>query len=125
MDLLPLADTLETAGLGIKAETIFVNMIPVECPQGILLRNKLTGTPINYELPGYYKSRFQLIVRSGSYLDGKALYDQAATALTLNEVQVGAMYVKFSRPLTMPVTFPLSNGNLIEHAADFEIVFLA
>lgn len=123
MNLFPLAQKMEVDGLGILGETIFINMIPAECKQGILLRNPLRGTKIDYELPGYYKAKFQLIVRSQSYDQGDELINAAFTSLTLSDVVVGTMAVQFMRPLTKPVVFPLSKGNLLEFAADFETVF--
>jgi hypothetical protein len=123
MNLLPLAQKLEDVGLGIQSETIFINMIPVECPQGILLKNSVQGTKINYYLPGYFKSQFKLIVRSSSYTNGETLASAVAAALTINETQLGSMYFKYIRPATKPVAFPLSNGNLIEFAVDFDVVF--
>lgn len=123
MNLYPIAERLQEFGLGTMAESIFINMIPVECTQGILLRNPLQGTQIDYELPGYFKTRFQLIVRHATYAGGEELINQALDALTANEIQIGPMYVKFVRPTTKPVVFPLSKGNLLEFATYFEIVF--
>lgn len=123
MNLLPVAQLLETSGVGVQSKTIFINMIPESASRGILLRNKLQGTVINYELPGYYKTKFQLIVRSNSYSDGEALMNQAVAALTVSETQVGPMYMRFMRPYTQAVVFPLSKGNLLEFALDFDVAF--
>lgn len=124
MNLLPIAQTLEEAGVGVMAETIFINMIPIDCQEGVLLRNKLSGTYIDYELPGYYKTRFQVIVRTKSVPVGEERMAQVFDALTLCEAQVTDMYIRYLRPVTMPITFPLSKGNLLEISADFEIVFM-
>jgi len=123
MNLSPIADLLNDASLGVSGKSIFINMIPSECPNGILLRNKLQGTKIDYELPGYFKTSFQLIVRAQSYSDGEKMMLDAFAALTLSEVQVGSMYVRYVRPITQPVVFPLSKGNLLEFAADFDAVY--
>lgn len=123
MNLLPLAEKLEADGLGILAETIFINMIPVEAPIGILLRNDLRGTEIDYELPGYFKTNFQAIVRAPDYVTGHALIEQVSAALMLSEQQVGSMYFKFLRPRTKPVVFPLSAGNLLEFSVNFSACF--
>lgn len=123
MNLLPLAEKLEADGLGILAETIFINMIPVEAPIGILLRNDLRGTEIDYELPGYFKTNFQTIVRAPDYVTGHALIEQVSAALMLSEQQVGSMYFKFLRPRTKPVVFPLSAGNLLEFSVNFSACF--
>jgi hypothetical protein len=123
MNLYPIAEYLQDAGLGTLAESIFINMIPVESPSGILLRNRLQGTVIDHELPGFYKTRFQVIVRATSYPAGEELIGQVLAALSISETQVGSMHIRYMRPVTLPVVFPLSKGNLLEFAADFDVAF--
>lgn len=123
MNLLPLAEKLEADGVGVMANTIFINMIPVEAPTGVLLRNPLQGTLIDYELPGFYKTTFKVICRAPNYAEGEALIQAVFDSLTVIEAQVGPMYVKHMRPRTKPVVFPLSKGNLLEFSADFDVCF--
>lgn len=123
MNLLPIAEKLEVDGVGVMAETIFINMIPAEAPTGVLLRNPLQGTQIDYELPGFYKTEFKVIARATTYPDGDALIQAVFNSLTLANTQVGSMFVKYLRPKTKPVVFPLSKGNLLEFSADFSICF--
>lgn len=124
MNLIPIAEFLEGADLGVMGDTIFINMIPVDAPKGILLRNFLSGTKIDYELPGYYKTGFRLIVRARDYQEGYALITAACEALTVQNEQIDDMSVTYMRPLTEPVVFPLSKGNLLEFATDIDIVFV-
>lgn len=123
MNLLPLAEKLEADGVGVMAETIFINMIPADAPTGVLLRNPLQGTPIDHELPGHYKTEFKVIARATTYPAGEALIQAVFDSLTVAELQVGSMYVRYMRPKTKPVVFPLSKGNLLEFSADFSICF--
>lgn len=123
MNLMPMAQKLEDDGFGVMGTSIFINMIPIECPEGILLRNKLSGTAVDYELPGYYKTTFQLIVRTQDYAAGDALIEGVIDALTLSNKALGTMSFIYMRPITMPVVFPLSKGNLLEFAADFAVAF--
>lgn len=123
MNLLPLVEKLENDSLGTIGESIFINMMPVEPVQGVMLRNKLTGTPIDHELPGYYRTDFQVIVRSYDYATGEALVKSVVTALTMMETQVGTIYFKYSRPMTKPVVFPLSDGNVLEFMVRFEVCY--
>ena len=121
MNLLPSANLLEEAGIGIKGKTLFINMIPAEASTGILLRNDLKGTNIDYELPGYYKSTYQLIARAPNYSDGEALIKSAVLALTIKvETQVETQRFKYMRPDRLPVVFPLSKGSLLEFAVNME-----
>jgi hypothetical protein len=124
MNLVPLAEKLEEDGIGVVADTVFVNMIPADTPKGVLLRNKLVGTQIDYELPGFYKTNFQVIVRARTYPEGEALVKKVFGSLTMYETQLGTMYVKFMRPKTKAVVYPLSKGNLLEFSADFSTAFV-
>ncbi|WP_297478392.1 minor capsid protein [Ferrovum sp.] len=124
MNLMPLADLLQQNGLGIQGQTIFINQMPVETPLAVMLRTPLSGTKVNYELPGYYKTNFQLIARADGFENGKALSDSVTAALTLVETQVETMYFKYCRPMTLGIPFPVSKGNLIEISTMFECIFI-
>lgn len=123
MNLLPLVEKLELAGLGIQAKTLFVNQLPIECVEGVMLRGLLSGTPIDHELPGYYKTGFHMVVRANSYAGGQAKANAVLAALTVNNTLIGGMLFKFIRPKTLPVVFPISKGNLLEFAVDFDVAF--
>lgn len=124
MNLMPLANIVEYSGLGVKGKSVFLNMMPMEAELAILLRSPLSGTKINYELPGYFQTEFQLIVRSHSYPEGETLIGQVMSALTMTETQVEDHYFKYSRPRTEAVAYPLSNGNLIEFSVAFDVTFV-
>lgn len=124
MKLMPLADLLEAAGHGVKGESIFLNMMPADAESAILLRSPLSGTPIDYELPGYYRAEFQLIVRGRDYAATEAWIEQVVATLTMADKQVGPMRFNYCRPKTEPVSFPLSDGNLYEFSANFDTSFV-
>lgn len=122
MNLMPFADVLVAEGLGVKGQTLFISMLPVG-KNGLLLRDKLTGTAIDHELPGYYKTSFQLIARSTDMVTGQQLIDAAVQAITLQETQLGVMLMRYSRPQALPAVFPLSDGNLYEFNVWFDVAF--
>jgi len=126
MNLMPLANLLEAEGIGLKGSSIFINMLPAGVEQAVLLRSPLSGTPINYELPGYYSARFHVIVRTpaADYAGGAALMQRVLDALTFERRQVESMFFNHSRPQTKPVTFPLSAGNLLELSVTFDVNFV-
>ena len=126
MKLMPLANLLEAAALGVKGDTLFLDMMPAEAEQAILLRNPLTGTKINHELPGFFQTEFQVIVRSpaGLYDNGEALIEKVVAALTLSFTQVEDHRFNYCRPRTEPVAFPLSKGNLLEFNVMFDCCFV-
>ncbi|MPQ56301.1 minor capsid protein [Duganella sp. FT27W] len=126
MNLLPLAAILSSAKLGIEGETLFVDMMPADAGNAVLLRNPLTGTKINHELPGYFKTEFQVIVRAtlGGYGEGLALMEQVVEAFTMEETAVANMHFNYCRPRTTPVVFPLSEGNILEFNVMFDCCFV-
>lgn len=124
MNLLPLSNRLVQAALGVQGKSLFLEMMPAEAQSAILLRTPLTGTKINHEMPGYYRASFQLIVRTLGYDAGKVLTKQVMGVLTFGELALETQTFVFSRPRTLPVAFPLSKGNLVEHNVMFDCTYV-
>ena len=126
MNLIPIANLLQSDGLGISGTTLFVDMMPSETTQGILLRNILTGSKINYELPNFYQTQFQLIIRtpSGHYDQGEALINATVAALTISAKPIESTFYNYLRPHTDPVVFPISKGNLLEFSVMMDCCFV-
>ena len=114
MNLVSIANYLQSKNVGTVAKTIYVNMLPIDVSLGILLRNDLNGVEIDYELRGYSKFRFQAIVRAPSYFQGENLMQKLSDALTLVNTQIDEYHFNYIRPRTEPVVFPLSEGNFLE-----------
>lgn len=126
MNLMPFVNLLAAKGLGKAGSTLFINMMPAECEAGILLRNPLTGSPIDYELPGRFDTSFQVIVRGHSYADCETLITKAIDLLTISMdgTVVDNMTFTYCRPRTEPMSYPLSRGNLLEFNVWFDCVFV-
>jgi hypothetical protein len=89
-----------------------------------MLRSPLSGVAIDNYLPGFYRTRFQVIARAPTYDAGQALINQALKTLKLPaDSMIDTMTINFCRPVTLPVPFPLSSANLIEWSTNFEICF--
>jgi len=123
VNLLTFVDRLTERGIGVAGESIFINNMPVNCKKGILLRGPSTGTAINHELPGYYKTHFQLIVRAGNEVSADTLMKSAVSALSLKNFDLAGMHVNYCRPRTKPILFPLSQGGIIEATVNMDICF--
>ncbi len=115
MRLMPMLERLQMAGLGAMGTDLFLNMMPSSVTRATMLREPLTGTEINHELPEYYKTEFQVIIRSPDYEDGLERIKQAVKVMTVEEEMVGEMYFRYCRPKAKPVAFPISDGSLIEY----------
>lgn len=123
MNLLPLVEHLTKNKVGAPGKTLFINMIPIGAPSGVLLRNPLTGTKIDHELPGFYKTTFTVIVRSTDYEKGEVKTEEVASCLNLSETTIGDIHIKYCRPRSEPVPYPLSLGNLIEFAIEYDVCY--
>ena len=124
MNLMPLVNRINATRLGTKGKDLFVEMMPPEVSSAILLRSPLSGTKIDYYLPQYFNTEFQLIVRTGSYESGLDLTKRVITLLTFDELALESQSFKFCRPRTLPVAFPLSRGNLVEYNVMFDCCFV-
>lgn len=120
MDMMPIANKLQTANLGVQGKTLFINFMPMECKAGILLRSPLAGTDIDHELPGYYKSTFNVIVRGHDYQTAAAKMEQVMKTLCFFETEISGIHYKYVRPKSLPVTFPVSDGNFYEIQVSFD-----
>lgn len=124
MNLTGLADRLHGSSIAVKSKTLFLEMMPAEAELAVLLRSPITGTKIDYELPGYFRTEFQVIVRTVGYPDGEALMKRVVTKLTMDNTVVGTQSFQYCRPRFLPVAFPLSRGNLVEHTVTFDCCFV-
>lgn len=123
MNLMPMIDLLQANGVGAAGTDLFLNMMPATVNRATMLRESLTGTEINHELPGYFKTEFQVIIRSPDYIDGLNLINEVIDVLTLDNEVVEDMYFRYCRPKTQPVSFPISDGALIEYTVKMCVCF--
>lgn len=126
MDLMPIANKLEYEGLGTQGSSLFINYMPSECRQGILLRSPLIGTNIDTYLPGFYKAEFIAVVRTpqSKYDEGLALMKDAMKALTMFDTELDDILVKQMYPANLPATYPVTEGNFFEIRVTFEVVYV-
>ena len=83
-------------------------------------------TKVDYELPEYRKTSFQIIVRTHTqkYLSGDAIARGIFKELNLSEVQLDSIFIKYLRPRHEPVSFRGSPGNNVEFSINFDICFV-
>ena len=110
--------------LSVPDVDIMINTLPISSTKGIFIRSSISGDMIDYEIPGLSKARFRLIARAAKYGEGMELLNKAIMALTIHRpTDVGNMYVRYCRPETTPMIFPISDGNLREFAVNMEICY--
>lgn len=124
MNLEMIANKLQDDNVGKKGKTIFINHMPTEATVGVLLRPPYIGTPIDYELPGYRKTKFNAAVRGKNYVEADTLAKKVMESLTFYETQMPGIEVRYVRPIAEPVSFPVSDGGMIEFLVIFEAVYV-
>lgn len=124
MSLTAIANHLEGEGLGTQGSSLFINFMPFECKTGILLRTPLSGTRVDYELPGYFKCDAVVVVRAPEYMAALTLMQDVMKSLTIYEQEMGDIYMRYIRPASLPVSFPVSDGQFYEVQVRFEMVYM-
>lgn len=125
-----LAQLLQDAGLGTQGQTIFIHHMDVSATSGILLRAPLEGIKNDYNLPGYHKTKIQVIVRGLIQADGDALAARVSNTLTfynrifLNPDNSFAMQVNHICPASLPIIYPRSPAKEIEWSITFETCYV-
>jgi hypothetical protein len=119
------AEYLAAQGLGVIGTSLFMHSMPEKVKQGVLLLSGLGGTKIDPYLPGFYRAKFQVIVRHQDHQQGVALADQVKDALTLRQVQMTGAKFHFIQPIHEPVVFPVSKGDNLEISINFDAAYVA
>lgn len=116
---------LEEAGVGKIGQTLHYDTMPISVRKGVCVRSNISGDDIDYEIPGLGRGEFRLIARSAKYQEGEKLLLDAIKAIRIQKQPVvfGKMRVRYCRPVTTPMSFPLSDGNLREFAVRMQICY--
>lgn len=120
MNLMPVAQYLQTEGFGTLGLTIFLNHLPADATEAILIRPRLIGAKMDHDLPGYLKFEFQVIVRGKTYAATQTKAIQVAKKLKMAATTLGTWHVNYLRPAHVPVGYPISLGELVEFNTDIE-----
>lgn len=125
IDFEALLKRLEDAELGKTGVTLTINTMPISVTKGICLRSNISGDEINYEIPGLGRGQYRIITRASSAAASKQLLLKAIEALGVNgQIEnIGSMRVRYNRPITTPMTFPVSEGNLRESSVNMKICY--
>lgn len=126
MKLEPIAEYLHSLGIATPGKDLFAYSAPSSAPNNsVLLVSPLTGTDIDYELPCFRRTKFQVIVRGSDHVEGVKLAEKIMDALTLeNSSVMPEISIKYMRPRHEPVVFPSSEGDLLEVSVNYDTVYI-
>lgn len=121
---------IETAGLATRGQNLFRMSMPADVLAGVMIREPLTGVPVNPEIPGWYRVRLQVITRHVDPVAGRALALAVQQALTIQapesypaSAERGAAHLGLFYPDTLPIQFPRLEGNGFEWSQHFHAAF--
>ena len=108
-----------------KIKNVTYNTMPQNVSKGVCLRSNISGDKINYEIPGLGRGEFRLFTRATSVRESEALLMKAIDIIAVNgkPKQVGRMRVRYCLPITSPMSFPVSDGNLRESSVTMAICY--
>lgn len=127
MFLKSVAEYAQSIRAGTIGKDLFAYNMPESSNLGVLLRQPLVGAEIDYELPGYRKSKFQVIVRCkpSEIEQGRAKIDAFVSSITLmGETAITGYKIRFMRPRHDPIMYPISEGGNLEFCVNFDVVYV-
>lgn len=122
---------LEAAGLVSEAQgSFFVEEMPADVRIGVMLRAPLSGILIDPHLPGYYRTKLQVIVRHIDPVEGARLADAVQKTLEVQAVEKheatperGEVQINLFQPIALPIRYPRLEGGTIEWSLNYEASF--
>jgi hypothetical protein len=124
--LLDIANYLEAQGQGYttgRNKDIFIFSMPEQVEKALLLKDHPLGTDYDHELPGYFDTEFQVIVRAKEHAEGEEKAEAVSAALTTLNQTIGELNVNYIRPRHLPMVFPVSEGDYLEWLLTFDANF--
>lgn len=123
MNLSDVAEYVEDLGYGSQGKNLFIHHVPTTATKGIFLLSPLSGDRIDYELEGYKKTSFQVIVRDPNYQDGHELSKTLMKELRLANQDLASTHVIYMRPRHEPIVYPNSDGDYLEMSVNYDVCF--
>ncbi|WP_323016476.1 phage tail terminator protein [Castellaniella sp.] len=104
---------------------LFINDLPASATAGVLIKEGYSGAQIDPEIKGRRQARFQIAIRDvrAKTAASKALAHQIMDALDIpGDVPItNGIFIKSCRPLTEPISYPITDGDNIEVTLNFLI----
>lgn len=124
MYLEKLAQVIEQEGVAEMGVNLFVHSAPAEVQNYVLLMVGGDGIPYDNELPGFYNTKYRVIIRHTSYEEGQNLAQETKEALTFYGKQIDNIIFKHSLPRDEPRPFRRNEAGIIEYSNNFLVSFV-
>ncbi|EGR3221639.1 hypothetical protein Q9X98_004272 [Vibrio parahaemolyticus] len=117
-----IASYLESEGIGVQGETIFVNQMSDDTP-GVLLFEDPEGFMQHTNADDYYRGSFNITVRFKSSVEGESLSNKIFKLIRGQGKTFGEYHVLVAKPEMLPHSFGRNEGGYVEWLLAFEISF--
>lgn len=124
MYLEALAGIIQDEGVATIGSNLFVYSAPAEQENYALLMLGGDGIPFDSQLPGYYNTKYQVIVRYKTHAEGAAFANDIKDALYFYGKTKGGIIFKHSIPKDEPRPFRRNEAGIIEFSNNFLISFV-
>lgn len=124
MFLHAIAKKLENDGIALIGDSLFVYSAPAEKQNYILLMLNGDGVAFDPQTPGYYNTKYQVIIRYVNYEDGLALAQTVKEALHFYNQKYVDIVFKHSIPRDEPRPFRRNDAGIIEISNNFLASFV-
>lgn len=115
---------LEANGFGTVGANIFLYHAPPESNDIIIVFPSNDPPRLEEETPYYLKGKFQIIVRSSTFEDGRNTSKQISDLLKQYNIETAQMKVKRLRPLYQVRVYRRSDSGAVEFSVTYEIIYV-
>lgn len=125
MNLLVIAQKLQTLEFGSLGTNLFYEHMPVTVKRGLLVTAQTPITRDKY-VARLRSGSFQVIARQlddEDYQDPEVILNGVIDAIAGENVIIGDMRFLYLRARHDPLVFPKSDGNVVEASVNFDILF--
>lgn len=122
MDLIVLANHLQSQGFGTTGVDLFAYAMPDGISRGLLVTSQMPIYRHQYanEL---YRGEFQVVARGSDHDEIRSRLGSVADALNARGVVLGDMNFRFIFPKHAPLVFPRADSQLLEASVNFEFAY--
>ena len=119
-----IANYLEQTGVSAIGQDLFIYYSPPEANNCTILFPSADPPVIDPDTPGYFKGKFQTIVRNTRHDLGMDQCIILSNTLTLIDTDLDDIYVKMCRPMYQPRVFRRAESGFIEFSVTYDIRFI-
>jgi hypothetical protein len=120
-----IADKLIADSLGVAGANLFIDSMPAQVVEGILVASK-TPIQIHPYVEKYRKGQIQLIARGSSEDSVRSVLESVISALAVNGREtLGAVTFLRVWPAHDPLIYSRTDADIVEGSVNFDVVFIS